>query len=417
MGIDVRGISEDETDDLLRVCFWAFGSQPKPEELEDERTWFEPERGLVAVDDDRFVGSAGAYTFELTVPGGAQVPVAGVTVVGVLPTHRRRGVLNSMMQVQLDDIAERGEPVAVLTASEAGIYGRFGYGMATRLAIVTIDTTRGLPLRADPAPGGRLRLVTDAEIHAELCAPVYDHVRRSRVGELSRPASWWTMIQRDREDGRRGGSARFCVVHEDDAGAIDGFCWYRVKEQERRDDAVARNDVRITELAAADAEIEAALLAYLAAIDLTTSITAERPVDDPWTHRIVDHRRYRINLVHDYLYVRLLDVPAALAARTYEAPGTITLAVDDPFRPKSGGRFRLEVADDGAATCEHLGDRDGDDADLTLDAPALGSLYLGDTAPSVLAAAGRLQAPSAAALATADRVFPTARTPLCTTKF
>ena len=420
MGIEVRGVVEDEYDALLRVCFHAFGGHPSEEEQADERLVAEIDRLLAAEEDGELVGSAGAFTFDLTVPGGSQVPVAGVTMVGVLPTHRRRGVLHAMMATQLDDVVERGEPIAVLTASEASIYGRFGYGVATRLAKVTLDTTEGLPLLAEPAAGGRLRLVTDTEQHSAVSAPVYDAVRRTRVGELSRADQWWAKLQLDREDWRHGFSARFCLVHEADDGTVDGYCWYRVKDGWGDDDAIARGTVRIWDMAAADAEVEAAFLQYLASIDLTTSImTWCRPVDDPWAYRVADGRRHRVHVVHDHLYVRLLDVPTALAARAYEAPGVLTLDVEDPFRPSAGGRFRLEVGDDGKAGCERLGDVGGAGAaaDLRLDTSALGSMYLGDVSASVLVAAGRIVPSSAEALAVADRILPTARRPFCTHEF
>jgi predicted acetyltransferase len=416
MGIEIRGIVEDEYEPLARTLLAAFGEHPTTEVLEDERLPVEIDRMLAADDGGELVGSAGAFSFDLTVPGGGQVPVAGVTWVGVLPTHRRRGVLTAMMERQLDDVVERGEPIAVLTASEAGIYGRYGYGVATRLAKVSLDTTGGLALLAEPAVGGRMRLVVDGEQHSAVAAPVYDAVRRHRVGELSRPEPWWTKLQRDREDWRHGFSARFCVVHEADDGTVDGYCWYRVKEGWGDDDAVSRAVVRIWDMAAASDEVEAAFLHYLASLDLATSVmTWARPVDDPWAYRLADIRRHRVHVVHDHLYVRLLDVARALAARTYESSGVLTLAVDDPFRPSAGGTFRLEVDGSGEATCERV--EEGGSADLHLDTSALGSLYLGDVAPSLLAASGRLRPGDEAALAAADRILPTSRKPFCTSEF
>jgi len=415
MGIEVRGITDDERVRFIRSGSTPFGEHATDEQVEDEGTVLETDRSLVAVDGGHLVGTASAYSFELTVPGGSQVPAAGVTWVGVLPTHRRRGVLRSMMVFQLDDVAARGEPIAVLTASEASIYGRFGYGVGTRLAKVSIDTRGGLELRSEPAAGGRLRLVEPDE-HVAVTAPVYDRVRRIRVGELSRPDPWWTMLQRDREKWRDDASARFCVVHEDDGGSVDGYCWYRIKSGDSG--TGARGEVRIWDIAAATDDVEAALLSYLAGIDLTASITTWcRPVDDPWPYRLVDQRRYRVQLVHDHLYVRLLDVPAALCARTYESPGSITVAVDDPFRPAAGGLFRLEVSDEGKATCERVGEAGDGRADLRLGAAALGSLYLGDVTPSVLAAAARAVPASGASLRLADRMLPTTRKPLCLSEF
>lgn len=417
MGIEVRGVGGDELEAFTRTCYYAFGNQPSDEEVGDELVVIEPDRLLVADDAGQMVGTAGAYSFELTVPGGAQVPVAGVTAVGVLPTHRRRGLLRRMMEVQLDDVVERGEAIAVLTASDAGIYGRFGYGLATRVLKVEIDTRDGLPLVAEPRAGGSLRLVTDATQHSVLAAPVHDRVRRQRVGELSKGQAWWDHDDLDRESWRGGATARFCVVHEDDAGVVDGYCWYRVKSRDHGD-AIGRREVQIWDLAATDPEVEAALLVYLAGIDLSTSITGwVRPVDDPWPLRLADSRRHRTHLVHDHLYVRVLDVAAALAARRYAAGGELTLAVEDPFRPATAGRFRLAIAGDGSATCERLADSAQGDADLRLDVAALGTLHLGDVAPSVLVAAGRLVAGSPDALALADLAFRGARAPFCTLAF
>ena len=417
MGIEVRGIGVDELEEFTRTCYYAFGNQPTAEEVADELVVVEAERLLVAEDGHRMVGTAGAYSFGMTVPGGATVPVAGVTAVGVLPTHRRQGLLRRMMSDQLDDVADRGEALAVLTASEAGIYGRFGYGHATRVVNVRVDTRGGLPLRSAPAAGGSLRLVTDAATHSATVAGTYEATRAQRTGELTRNPAWWDHFDLDRESWRGGATARFCVVHEDDDGRVDGYCWYRVKTQPP-DAAGSRNEVQVWDLAATHPEVEAALLAYLADIDLSTSITGWfRPVDDPWPHRLADPRRYRVERVADHLHVRVVDVPAALAARTYGAPGPLVVAVDDGFRPPAGGRFRLDVADDGTAACERIGDSARGKADVRLDAAALGSLYLGDVTPSVLAAAGRLVASSADALRRADRAFRTDRAPFCTMEF
>ncbi len=417
MDLDVRGISEDELERFWPVLFTAFGQEPTAERVADEAAWVDVDRLLGVVDGDRFVGTAGSYAFEQTVPGGATLPVAGVTMVAVLPTHRRRGALRSMMQYQLDDVVARGEPVAVLTASEASIYGRFGHGLGTRLHKVVIDTSAGLPMLTPPATGGSLRLISPDEFRT-LLPSLHDAVRRTRVGELSREPRWWDLVLLDREDWRDGASHRFDVVHERD-GVVDGWISYRVKQGS--EEGVARYEVQLRELVTADPEVEAALVTYAAEIDLTTSITTmARPVDDPLPYRLVDSRRYRVARVVDHVYVRVLDVPRALAARTYEHAGALLLDVDDPFRPEAGGRFRLDVADDGTATCERVAQADGAggaEPSLRLDAAALGSLYLGDVVPSRLARAARLQPSSSDALAVADRLFPTVRAPYCTLDF
>lgn len=417
MGVHVRGIDESEVDDLARVTFTAFGEQPTDDALADERDWAEVDRLLAAEEDGRLVGAAGAYTFDMTVPGGGSVPVAGVTWVGVLPTHRRRGVLNALMRHQLDDVVERGEPIAVLTASEASIYGRYGYGLATRLAKVRLDTTGGLPLVAEPSCGGRFRLASPEEAEPDAKRLVHD-VLPQRVGELTRPERWWPVFQRDRESSRDGASSRFWVLHESASGAVDGFAHYRVKERWGDVDAVPRNEVHAGEVVALDPEVEAALLLYLCELDLTASVhTWSRPVDDPFRLRVADDRRYRVELHHDHLYLRLLDVTTALAARRYDAAGSIVLGVDDGFRPATSGRYRLEVDADGAASCERVGDLHDGDADAFCNVDVLGGLYLGDVTARQLAAAGRLRASSPDALSRVDRMLRTARAPFCTMHF
>ena len=416
MTVHVRAVDDSEVAAVGDTLENAFGSSLSAEERQDELDWIEPDRVLAAEEDGRFVGSAAAYTFRMTVPGAASVPVAGVTWVGVLPTHRRRGVLTSMMRRQLDDVVERGEPIAVLTASEASIYGRFGYGRATRLAKVRIDTAAPLALVAEPSVGGRFRLVgsEEAEPHARR---LLAEVLSLRVGELTRPDRWWPVFQRDRETSREGASARFWVLHESADGHVDGVAHYRVKRHWGDDDAVARNEVQLEDVWAPDPEVEGALLVFLSEIDLTTSITTwGRPVDDPFRLRLVDDRRYRVELLHDVLYVRVLDVPAALTARTYEAEGTAVLGIDDPFRPAGSGRYRLDV--DGAkGACERIGDLHDGDVDVYLTVDALGALYLGDVTVGQLADAGRVRSPSPEAVARVDRLFRTPRAPHCTMRF
>jgi predicted acetyltransferase len=227
------------------------------------------------------------------------------------------------------------------------------------------------------------------------------------------------VFQRDREPARRGASARLWVLHESSSGDVDGVAHYRVKEPARSDDLIHRNEVLLGDAWTVDPEVEAALLVYLASLDLTASITTwARPIDDPFRLRLVDDRRYRVLLHSDYQYARILDVPAALTARTYDAPGTVVLGIDDAFRPATSGRYRLDVdGDDGAATCERIGDLHDGDADVFLTIDSLATAYLGDTSMLALADAGRVLASSADGLRRADRLFRTPRAPMCTLEF
>ncbi len=410
----MRGIEGSEQLDVCRNVFTCFGSTWNEDEGADECSWLDVDRVLVADDDGRMVGQAAAHTFDMSVPGGARLPVAGVTWVGVLPTHRRRGTVTALMRRQLDDVVARGEPIAVLTASEASIYGRFGYGLATRLAKVRIDTSRDLPLWSEPECGGRFRLVDPAGAEPD-ARRIVDALLAARVGELTRPDAWWPAFHKDREDGRKGASARFWVVHESSSGEVDGVAHYRVKERWGGDDAVPRNEVQVGDVWTTDPEVEAATLLYLAGIDLTTSITTwSRPVDDPFRLRLVDDRRYRVELQHDHLYVRLLDIPGALSARTYDLAGDepVVLGVDDGFRPQGSGRYRIAEG-----KCERVGDLHDGDADAFLGVDALGCLYLGDVTARQLAAAGRLRPSSERGLDAVDRLFRTPSAPFCTMEF
>jgi predicted acetyltransferase len=407
--LDVRPVAPEQLPDFWRVLFTGFGSEATEPRVEEEIGYGVVDRAIAAFDGEQLVGTASAIGFELTLPGGALVPVAGVTSVAVSPTHRRRGALTAMMRHQLDDVAHRGEPIAVLTASEAQIYGRFGYGRATRIQRVTVSTRDGLPLRVPADRTGTIRFVHgDDVIPAQ--APVADAVRLQRSGELSRTPGWWDVRRFDREEWRDGASHRFDVVHER-GGVIDGAMSYRIKSG--REDGEPDSEVRISELFAVDPEVEVALLTFAAEIDLTARLTLTTRPDHPLAYRLVDSRRYFVHHEFDHLYVRVLDVPRVLSARTYEGSGSLVLAVDDPFLPASGGSFRLVVADDGTAECEQV----DVEADLSLDASTLGSLVLGDVAPTVLAEAGRLVAASPAALRVADRLFPTAVAPYCTLDF
>ncbi len=411
MDHDIRVPTREDGPAFFQPVMTSFGTpEPTEEELEDEYVVWEPDRSLGVVEGDTWVAVTGAFTFELTVPGGAFVPAAGVTMVGVLTTHRRRGMLRALMARQLDDVAAAGEPVAVLTASESGIYGRFGYGLAASSCRLDLESARVELARPSRAPG-RCRLVRTAEM-VEPVSAAYEAYRRVRPGSVSRSAAFWERIQRDRSSWRSGASAMHWLVHEDDRGRPDGFCTYRVKEA--WPDRVSDGTVFVDDLCGADADVEAALWEHVLSVDLTNWVKAmNRPLDDPIRWRVAQPRNVRTREVTDWLWARLLDVPAALSARTWSGAGSLVIDVVDGFRPSSGGRFRVEAGADGAGTCTAT----TDDPDLTLDQGDLGALYLGGVAPSTLAAAGRIQQDRDGALATADRLFASEPAPFCTTMF
>ncbi|AKJ13178.1 hypothetical protein ABB07_25045 [Streptomyces incarnatus] len=396
-GTELKVLRESDWDRWYDVLYRAFGaSAAPPEERELDRSLTEFDRSLAAWDGAEIVGAAGAFSFRMTVPGGAPVPAAGVTMVGVAATHRRRGVLTSMMRRQLDDVRELGEPLAVLTASEPAIYGRFGYGAATFRTSAEIDTGRvtlSLPPGVDDV---RLRYAAPADV-LDACEAVYAALVPLRPGMLARRPGWERAGLLDPESERGGASALQCVVAERD-GEVTGYARFSTKIGwgESGHDGT----VNLKDLAALDPVTEAALWRFLFGIDLMTTLSVgSRPVDDAWRYLVSDTRRCRPRL-RDDAYVRLVDVGAALAARTYQAPVDVVLEVADGFCPWNAGRWRL-TGDTKGASCE----RTSDAAELSLSVRELGASYLGGVTLLSLAAAGRVRELRPGALTEASVAF------------
>ncbi|EMF56130.1 MULTISPECIES: GNAT family N-acetyltransferase [Streptomyces] len=384
-------------DNLVR----AFGGTPEPPEERELWQALTPyERSVGVWEGDQCVGTAGAFDFRLAVPGGSVVPAAGVTMVGVAATHRRRGVLTSMMRRQLDDIRSWGEPLAVLTASEPAIYGRFGYGLATRRLTADIDTAR---VRVSVPPGTddvRLRYADPAEV-LDACEAVYARQVPERPGMLARRPGWAQADLLDTERHRGGASPLQCVVAEradGDGSAVVGYARFRIKSD--WGPSGAEGVVQLSAFQALDPAARAALWRFLFDIDLTSRVVAHRlPVDEPALHLVSDIRRCGLRMTDD-LYLRLVDVGAALRLRTYQAPLDVVFEVEDSFCPWNEGRWRL-TGDPKGATCE----RTADAADLSLSVRELGSAYLGGVSLSALAAAGLVRELREGALAEASVGF------------
>ncbi|WP_461027108.1 GNAT family N-acetyltransferase, partial [Streptomyces sparsus] len=378
-----RVLRTDEWEAWYGKLALAFGgAQEDAQEVEGWRSVTEFERSLLVADGDEIVGTAGTFSFRMTVPGGAVVPTAGLTMVSVAATHRRQGVLTSMMRRQLDDVRAAGEPLAVLTASEPAIYGRFGYGVATRQLSAEIDTAR-VRLRVPPeADGVRLRLVEPEKALAD-CERVYAAKVPERPGMLERQPRWDRVQVLDPPGEREGASPLQCVLAERD-GRLLGYARYAVKG--RWDEAGPKGEVVLRDLEALDEASYGALWRYLAGIDLTSSVVARnRPEDDAWLHQVSDVRRCAVRL-RDGLHLRPVEVGPALAARTYRTPVDVVLAVEDDFCPWNTGRWRLS-GDDGGAVCEPT----REPAALALSVAELGAAYLGGASLLSLAAAGRVR--------------------------
>lgn len=394
---DLRVLRPEDWDQLYDNLLRAFGGMPESaEERELWKSLTEYDRFVGAWDGDTCVGSAGAFTFRITVPGGTSVPAAGVTMVGVAGTHRRRGVLTSMMRRQLDDVRSWGEPLAVLTASEPAIYGRFGYGAATDSLTFEIDTTRVRLEVPDGTDDVRLRYAVPAEA-LDVCEAVYARRVPERPGMLARMPGWARAMVLDPEGERDGASPLQCVVAERGAEAV-GFARFRVKPD--WDVTGSNSAVVVEDVEGLDAAVQGALWRFLFGIDLTSKIVGRgRPVDEAWHHMVSDIRRCGLRR-RDALHVRLVDVGAALEARTYQTPVDVVLDVEDAFCPWNSGRWRL-TGDTKGAVCR----RTEDAADLALSVRELGAAYLGGVPLAGLAAAGRVREVRQGALAEASVAF------------
>ncbi|KOG42105.1 GNAT family N-acetyltransferase [Streptomyces resistomycificus] len=403
MGTDVRVLRQDDWDEWYDNLIRAFGGVPESsEERELWRELTEVGRSIGVWDGDACVGSAGAFSFRLTVPGGAAVPAAGVTMVSVAATHRRRGVLRSMMRRQLDDVREWGEPLAVLTASEPVIYGRFGYGAATHHLNAVVDTSR---VRLSVPPGTddvRLRYAAPSDV-LDACEAVYARLVSRRPGMVARLPGWERLGVLDPEGGRDGASPLQCVVAERD-GEVVGYARFRIKADWEA--AGPKGTVVAQDVDALDPAAHAALWRFLFEIDLTSTLSVRgRPMDEAWLNMASDIRRCEL-LVRDSLFVRLVDVGAALEARTYQAPVDVVLEVEDDFCGWNAGRWRLS-GDAKGASCA----RTTDAADLALSVRELGAAYLGGVSLAALGAAGRVRELRQGALAEAAVGFGSAVAP------
>jgi len=411
VGFDIRPVGDDEIPAFARAVDTAFGVHATDELVAFMRSLVELDRTLAVVEDGQIVAGAAALSFELTLPGLTTLPAAAVTEVGVLPTHRRRGLLTELMRRQLDDVAARGEPVAVLGASESTIYGRFGYGCAAMCSSVEIEPASLRPTIPSPtAGGGRLRFV-DAEAMADVLPGIHDRYRFTQPGEVSRSAGWWDAFLLDPELYQGDAGRRFAVVHDDAAGRPTGYVTYRVQVDWLRDDD---QTLFVEDMVALTPEARVALWRYCVSVDLVTRVRSSNvPVDDPFGWTLADPRRFAVTEVSDLLWLRLVDPPVALSARRYQGEGSLVLEVGDGFRPAGTGRYRLDAGPDGAE-CRRT---PAGQPDLALDVTYLGAAYLGGVRLSTLARAGRVTELRPGALDRADALFSTSPMPWCSTDF
>jgi predicted acetyltransferase len=399
----IEHVSPEELPDFLRAVMRGFHGEYHDETPELDRRIFLPDRTFGHRVDGRWVSTCGAFVRQLTLPGGAAVDIAAVTIVTVSPSYRRRGLLREMMTHQLQQTHERGEPIALLWASESVIYGRFGYGLAVPKAEQS-GQTRGLGF----LPGVDLGDGSAAEVERaefEAAAPlVHLTVLPERPGALDRADPWWEAGQLDPERDRDGYSARRFVLHFDAAGRTTGFATFRVKGT--WGSAGPAGELAVEEVDATDPAAYARLWRFLLDLDLVRTLRrSTAPVDDPLRHLLADPRALE-SAVTDGTHLRLVDVARSLEARSYPTEVDLVLEVVDPLLPHNDGRFHLQAGPEGASVRKARRK-----PDLTLGVKELGTVFMGGVSMAVLAAAGRVVEHRTGAVERASAAFGWSRAP------
>ncbi|MFJ6052816.1 GNAT family N-acetyltransferase [Streptomyces sp. NPDC092307] len=403
--VDIREVPESDIDRALELAYLVFHDRPEKEVREKHHALLGSCDRIGAYDGTALAGFMAAHDFRLSVPG-ADLPCPGLTFVGVAPTHRRRGVLTALMNEMLRRTAAAGSPLAALWASEAAIYGRFGYGSATTGVTIEIDSTRPLALRIDP-DRRPLRLV-DPEEAVAVVGPFHEAARAGRAGRPTRSAERWSqewLAEQDEEDEELS-PPRIIVLGEADQ-PVAGYVLYRTKPEDGAGSARVPGLVRVDELEAETPAVAAALWECVTSLDLTGTVRAwGRPVDDPLLHFAADRDQVRVTAQFPALWLRLVDVGAALTERSWAAPVDVVLEVHDVRMPANAGRFRL-MAGPAGATYEHA-----DSApDLALNVRELAACYLGGTRVEELVAAGLVREHTPGAAAALDAALRTAVLP------
>ncbi len=414
MSIEYRKIRPDEVKEFLKIELKAFGLHPGEAGYDDKTTeqTVEPERSHVACDGKNIVGTASVLSFDMSVPGG-ELPVAGVSLVGVLPTHTRRGILRQLMREQLDDVIARGEAMAALWSSEASIYSRFGYGSAAPRSTWTIDTANvQFKDSGISASGSTTMRMIEKDEALKLFPVVYEKCFTQQPGFMRRKSEVWWQDRLDSKEGMEhaGVGKPFFVVCETD-GDPTGYLAYRVKLSFDKG-GIPGGRLHVVEAMAATTAALRATWQYCLGLDLMPTVEAWfRPLEEPLVHLLANPRQLR-RIVSDSLWLRILDVPKALEARSYLADSHITFRLIDKFNPATEGVYTLEASAEGA-TCT----RSKKKPDLTMPVGVLGSLYLGGKRIGPMSAAGLVEAHTPDALERAHALFTWHTAPWCPSIF
>jgi len=398
VGVEIRPIVRRELAAYVSLLEVAAGRRPGDEALADARAEVELDRTLAVFEDGVAVAATGSDLLELTVPGPRPVPAARITLTGVLPSRRRRGYAVQLARRQFRDFHDRGEPLAVLITTGPGFQRRIGLAPAARAAEVEIETRRG-SLESGAGEGDDVRVLDDAE-RDRLLPEVYERHRRAQPGQIVRTPTFWRFWLLDRDRFRKGEPGdRFAVAYDDAQGLPQGYVTYRLRPGDPRVQPV--DALVVEDLVAVTNEARYALWDFCLAFEQARRVVAHNvPVDEPLLWMLRDPRRLRVTRVRDFLWLRLVDVAAALRARSYGGCGELVLELADPLLPENTGRFLL-TADEAGGACAAT----RRPPDLALEVADLGAIYLGDASFVALARAGRVRELAAGAIARADALF------------
>jgi predicted acetyltransferase len=385
--ITIRTATDDDWDAVALLDAHAFGEHQNAEDLAETQILTQSEHFYLAWDGTTPVGVAMHFPMSVTVPGGAQLDASGVSWVSVAPTHRRRGILRSIFTRQHRALSDAGAPLSLLTASEATIYGRFGYGPVTEEVSISLDR-RFARFRPEVPPATDVRLIETAEAPA-LLPDIYHRWQRQTAGAQPKPPIRWERFFADRENRRGGLTALFFIVHP------DGYVAYRRGRNPNR--------VVVQEFIAVTDEAYSALWQILVGVDLADTIEVQQSRDEALPFLLTDYRLPKVTAHHDTLWARIMHVEAALEARTYALDTSLIIAVRDPFLD-AGGTYSLTVTD-GRATCTRV----ESEPDIELDIDVLASIYFGTHRARLFAAANRLTARNEESLHALDLTFGTDR--------
>ncbi len=388
MAIELRTATADDQADLFRVDGRSFGYVFSADEIAERAPTLEWDRFQLAVDGGQIVSAVAALTMQISLPGGRSVPMGGITWVSTAATHRRRGLMSTLIERAHRDAEDRGEAVTGLGASEAMIYGRFGYGVSTFSRRVEV-AVRQVEFVGAGADGGVRFEHDEAALRAHVI-PLWEAARATRPGEVSRNEAMWDAIFSVRRRHSDGASPAFWLLH------ADGYVSYRVTNE--WDDGHAQNRVDVGDFVAVNDAARAALWRVLLSLDLVAKVTCAVAPDDPLPYWLSNFRAVRTKFVDDWVWLRPLDVARLFGARTYGSTDALVVQFGATSLQIAGSPDGAEVSSTDAA------------ADLVVDTTAVGPLLMGGVSPHVLAAAGRLQG-DADALRRARSFFAAERLP------